>query len=57
MPIYVNILIIFVLFFFNAIFAMYEIAMVAARKTRLEQRVDEGSKGAADALELLKDPN
>lgn len=52
-----NILIILVLFFFNAIFAMYEIAMVAARKTRLEQRVDEGSRGAADALFLLKDPN
>ena len=57
MPIYFNILIILVLFFFNAIFAMYEIAMVAARKTRLEQRVVEGSKGAAIALELLKDPN
>lgn len=57
MPIYVNILIIAVLFFFNAIFAMYEIAMVAARKTRLEQRVEEGSRGAADTLELLKDPN
>lgn len=57
MPVYVNILIIFVLFFFNAIFAMYEIAMVAARKTRLQQRVDEGSKGAANALELLADPN
>ncbi|MDY6846051.1 MAG: hemolysin family protein [Chloroflexota bacterium] len=52
-----NILIIFVLFFFNAIFAMYEIAMVAARKTRLEQRVEEGKKGAADALFLLSDPN
>lgn len=57
MPVYVNILIIFVLFFFNAIFAMYEIAMVAARKTRLEQRASEGSKGAAFALELLSDPN
>ena len=57
MPVYVNILIILVLFFFNAIFAMYEIAMVAARKARLEQRVDEGSKGAANALELLADPN
>ena len=57
MPVYVNILIILVLFFFNAIFAMYEIAMVAARQTRLEQRVDEGSKGAADALFLLADPN
>lgn len=57
MPVYVNIMIILVLFFFNAIFAMYEIAMVAARQTRLEQRVDEGSKGAADALFLLADPN
>jgi putative hemolysin len=52
-----NILLILVLFFFNAIFAMYEIAMVAARKTRLQQRVDEGSKGAADALFLMADPN
>jgi len=57
MSILINVLIILVLFFFNAIFAMYEIAMVAARKTRLEQRVDEGSRGAADALELLSDPN
>lgn len=57
MSILINILIILVLFFFNAIFAMYEIAMVAARTTRLEQRVDAGSKGAKDALELLKDPN
>ncbi len=52
-----NILTILVLFFFNAIFAMYEIAMVAARKTRLEQQVEAGSRGAKDALELLKDPN
>jgi len=57
MSVLINVLIILVLFFFNAIFAMYEIAMVAARKTRLEQRVDEGSQGAADALELLSDPN
>ena len=52
-----NVLIILVLFSFNAIFAMYEIAMVAASKTRLEQRVEEGKKGAADALFLLSDPN
>jgi len=57
MPIYVNILIILVLFFFNAIFAMYEIAMVAARETRLEKRVNDGKMGAADALKLLADPN
>ncbi len=57
MPVYANILIILVLFLFNAIFAMYEIAMVAARKPRLQQRMNEGNQGAADTLELLKDPN
>lgn len=57
MPVYVNIIIIFCLFFINAIFAMYEIAMVSSRKTRLEQRVDDGLKGATDALELAKDPD
>jgi len=36
---------------------MYEIAMVSSRKIRLEQRVAEGKKGAAQALEMLKDPN
>ena len=57
MPIYINILIILVLFFFNAVFAMYEIAMVASRKTRLEQRLEAGKRGAGDALFLLQDPN
>ncbi len=57
MPVYLNLILIAVLFFFNAIFAMYEIAMVSARKTRLEQRVQEGSQGAKDALLLLQDPN
>ena len=57
MPVYINILIIAVLFYFNGIFAMYEIAMVSARKTRLLQRSEDGNRGASDALELLKDPN
>jgi putative hemolysin len=57
MPWYVNILIIAVLFYFNGIFAMYEIAMVSAKKTRLQQRKDDGNQGAAAALELLEDPN
>lgn len=57
MPIIFNILLIFILFGLNAVFAMYEIAMVSSRKTRLEQRVAEGKKGAAYALELLKDPD
>ena len=57
MPILVNIILVFVLFLLNAVFAMYEIAMVSSRKTRLEQRVAEGKKGAAQALELLRDPD
>lgn len=57
MPWYVSILIIAVLFYFNGIFAMYEIAMVSAKKTRLQQRKNEGNEGAAAALELLEDPN
>lgn len=57
MPVYLNIIFLFILFFFNAIFAMYEIAMVASKKVRLQQRVEEGRKGAAVALELLADPS
>lgn len=53
----INILIIIIFFYFHAIFAMYEIAMVSARKTRLQQRSEEGSRGAAIALGLLNDPN
>ena len=57
MPVYVNILIILILFFFNAVFAMYEIAMVSARRTRLNQRAEEGQTGAVTTIKLLKDPN
>lgn len=55
MPVYLNILFIFLLFLLNAVFAMYEIAMVSSRKTRLQQRLAAGQKGAGDALELLAD--
>ena len=57
MPVYVNILLIFVLFFFNAVFAMYEIAMVSARRTRLHQRAEAGQTGASMAIKLQNDPN
>lgn len=57
MPFYVNILIIFVLFLFNALFAMYEIAMVSSKKTRLVARAEDGLKGASVAMELLQDPD
>ena len=57
MPFYINILIIFILFIFNAIFAMYEIAMVSSKKTRLVARAEDGQKGASVAMELLQDPD
>jgi putative hemolysin len=57
MPFYVNILIIFILFLFNALFAMYEIAMVSSKKTRLVARAEDGQKGASVAMELLQDPD
>lgn len=57
MPFYINIIIIFILFLFNAVFAMYEIAMVSSKKTRLLARAEDGLKGASAALELLQDPD
>lgn len=49
---FVEILVIFVLILINGFFAMSEIALVSARKVRLEQNAEEGDKGAAIALEL-----
>ncbi|HSV88228.1 MAG TPA: hemolysin family protein, partial [Bacteroidales bacterium] len=37
----------------NGFFALSEIALVSAKKTRLEQKKNEGSKGAAIAISLL----
>lgn len=41
----------------NGVFAMSEIAVVSARRTRLEQMSQEGSRGAKVALELASAPN
>ncbi|MEA4931616.1 MAG: hemolysin family protein [Anaerolineaceae bacterium] len=57
MPVYFNIIFIFILFLVNAVFAMYEIAMVSSKKTRLLARAEDGLKGASDGLELLQDPD
>ena len=40
----------------NGLFAMSEMAVVAARKPRLHQLADEDSTGAAAALELAEEP-
>jgi putative hemolysin len=41
----------------NGLLAMSEIAIVASRKARLQQMVNEGNKRAVDVLKLAADPN
>jgi putative hemolysin len=48
--------IIFLLLVANGIFAMSEIAVVAARKVRLQRRAEAGDRRAAAALRLKEDP-
>ncbi|MBK6328874.1 MAG: HlyC/CorC family transporter [Chloroflexi bacterium] len=50
-------LILLILIFINGIFAMSEIAVVSARKARLQQRANDGSKRAEAALALANKPN
>jgi len=58
MPVtYLQILTIFLLILLNGVFATAEIALVSARKVRLEQAVRDGSKGAEAALGLMQNPN
>jgi putative hemolysin len=52
-----EIIIILLLIAANGIFAMSEIAVVAARKIRLQQLADTGNKQAQAALKLAKSPN
>lgn len=47
---------IFFLIVMNGLFAMAEIALVSARKVRLRQHAEKGSKGATRALELAEQP-
>ena len=51
-----EVVIIFLLLVANGIFAMSEIAVVTARKVRLQQRADQGDRRAAAALRLKEDP-
>jgi putative hemolysin len=52
-----EIVVILILIAFNAIFALSEIAVVSARSERLQQMAASGSRGAAVALEMARDPN
>lgn len=51
-----ELLVILGLLVINGIFAMSELAIVSARKARLQQAVDAGSAGAQTALELTESP-
>lgn len=50
-------LLVFLLILANGIFAMSEMAVVSARKTRLRQMADKGNSAAATALELANSPD
>jgi putative hemolysin len=51
-----EIILILALVIANGVFAMSEIAVVAARKVRLQQRADDGDDAAAAALKLAQQP-
>jgi len=52
-----DILIILVLILLNGVFAMSELALVSAKRLRLERRAEEGSRGARTAIELADNPS
>jgi putative hemolysin len=51
-----EILIVFLLILANGFFALAEMAVISSRKTRLQQKADEGDKGASVALALSNKP-
>jgi putative hemolysin len=53
----VQILVLFLLIFLNSVFVISEMAVVSARKARLQQLANEGDKRAATALNLAQNPN
>lgn len=52
-----EILVVVVLVLFKGVFAMSEIAIVSARKARLQQWANEGNQRAGNALRLANEPN
>ena len=52
-----ELLVLLCLFLVNGFFSMSEMAVVSARKARLQQLVDEGHPGSGTALELANNPS
>lgn len=55
--IYFEIAVIVLLALLNGFFAMSELAVVSARRVRLQQMAEDGSRGASAAIELQEDPS
>lgn len=53
---FLNGLIVFLLIVLNGFFSMSELAVVSARRARLQQMEQAGSRGARRALKLIEDP-
>ncbi|NBW45517.1 MAG: HlyC/CorC family transporter [Betaproteobacteria bacterium] len=53
---WLEVALLFFLIFINGLFAMTEIALVTARRSRLQRHVDEGDRSAAAAVRLGEDP-
>jgi putative hemolysin len=51
-----EILIVLLLILLNAFFALSEMALVSAKRTRLQAAADQGKSGAKSALTLMEDP-
>jgi magnesium and cobalt exporter, CNNM family len=54
---FLEVLILLVLILANGVFAMSEIAIISARKARLQQQAEDGDLRARAALALAEDPN
>jgi putative hemolysin len=57
MNIITEILIVLAIILVNAIFVLSEMAIASSRKARLQERVNDGDRGAATALKLIENPN
>lgn len=57
MPVTIDIIIVLLLIFANGVFAMSEMSIVSARKTRLQELAERGNKKAQVALDLANSPN
>ncbi|MHB1339913.1 MAG: hemolysin family protein, partial [Bellilinea sp.] len=54
---FLEIAVIFLLLLLNGVFAMSELAVISARKVRLQQKSEDGNKSAKAALALAESPN